>query len=243
TSMPPTWRRASRPNTGFVGSPRRIPGACSIATPTSSAPGIRMRRRAPSSTTAAAPRGPSRRARRRCRGAKITYSTPAPSSPTAKGRMAKRIARPSAKISHPACSARFTGTRLSRGTVRGRRFPSGGLLHGDPEDDGTERHRVALPKRLRQQGAQQLHRLLPRLALPFRAVGVDHIEAAANQHAAPAEQGFHLVHLEDHRPPPVRRLAERFVLRPVRRAPVDPAVGEDVVDRLDLDPVLPCVAD
>lgn len=87
--------------------------------------------------------------------------------------------------------------------------------------------------------AEDFHSLMECRVLRFGAAGCELVHGAVQHHAAPVECAIHLVYLEGH--PWValeyRELGSR------RGSQVDPAIVIDVVDRLDVHPVMGCVCD
>src|SRR5690606_5344863 len=106
----------------------------------------------------------------------------------------------------------------------------GHLLRRDAEYDRAKGERIVVLERVRNERAQQAHRLLPQLPLRL----IDDVEATVHEHTAPVEEVVDLVNLEHDRPPPVLVLREHVVFLAVRRPAVEPAIGVDVIDRLHL---------
>ncbi len=114
SSMLPMRSAAKRPSTAFSCSARSVDGASATMMPPITPSGTSTPVSASVSTTSAASRSGMRRASRRCRGAQITYRTPIPSSPEAKGRSASEMAMPRA-ATRAAARARWVWSRVMGG--------------------------------------------------------------------------------------------------------------------------------
>ena len=117
---------------------------------------------------------------------------------------------------------------------RARSFATRALLDGDPEEHRAEWSGIALAECIGNYRTDQLERLAPRIL-----IGLEHVESAVHDDAAPIVRPVHLVHLE--RYPLV--VSEYLELLARRGASIDPALAVEVVHRNDVHPIVERIRD
>src|ERR1700722_9151478 len=133
----------------------------------------------------------------------------------------------------PGAGGLFMRKPVSSGPRRGPALPAGYLVEMNAEEHCPERDGIVSCERAGHQPSQRVEAALP--GRVFRGRGLMLAEPRpVNDDTPPIKHARHLVGLECN-PMAVRHDVQ---LGPGRRAPVDPAIKEGIVQRLDIDALM-----